>query len=237
MPKFAVLVFPGSNCDHDCFHVIKHVMGQSCEFLWHEERDIDEFDCIVVPGGFSYGDYLRAGAIARLSPVMESVADFASNGGLVLGICNGFQILAESGLLPGALGKNASLRFVCKWVYLRVENNDTPFTQNFEQGEVLRIPIAHGEGSYIADEQTLQSIEDSDRVIFRYVDEHGEPTQEANPNGSAGGIAAVANDTFNVLGMMPHPERCSEEEMNGTDGYRLFESVITWLEKRKNTNG
>lgn len=233
MPNFGVIVFPGSNCDHDCYHVIKYVFDQGCDFVWHEERSLDGFDCVILPGGFSYGDYLRTGAIARFSPVMKAVEKFASNGGLVIGICNGFQILVEAGLIPGALMKNASLKFVCKWVNIRVENNNTPFTHLMKVGDNLRIPIAHGEGNYFAPQDTLENFEQNSQVVFRYCDEKGRVTPESNPNGSIENIAGICSPQGNILGMMPHPERCSEDILGGENGRLIFESVISWLEKSK----
>lgn len=231
MSNFGVVVFPGSNCDHDCYHVIKHVFDQGCDFVWHEEKSLEGYDCIVLPGGFSYGDYLRTGAIARFSPVMKAVEKFALSGGLVLGICNGFQILVESGLLPGALMRNASLKFVCKWVNLRVENNDTPFTHLMKAGDILRIPIAHGEGNYFASPDDITKPNRNSQVVFRYCDEQGKTAPESNPNGSAESIAGICSPSGNVLGMMPHPERCSEEVLGGGNGRLIFQSVISWLEK------
>ncbi len=231
MSTFGVVVFPGSNCDHDCYHVIKHVFDRECEFVWHEEKSLDGFDCVILPGGFSYGDYLRTGAIARFSPVMKAVEKFALSGGLVIGICNGFQILVEAGLLPGALMKNGSLRFVCKWVNIRVENNDTPFTHLMRVGDILRIPIAHGEGNYFATHDDMISL----NVVFRYCDERGNITPESNPNGSIHNIAGICNHQGNILGMMPHPERCSEELLGGENGRLIFESAISWMEKSAST--
>jgi len=233
MPNFGVVVFPGSNCDHDCYHVIKYVFDQGCDFVWHEERSLDGFDCVILPGGFSYGDYLRTGAIARFSPVMKAVEKFASNGGLVIGICNGFQILVEAGLIPGALMKNASLKFVCKWVNIRVENNNTPFTHLTKVGDSLRIPIAHGEGNYFAPQEVLVKFSQNSQVVFRYCDEEGKVTPESNPNGSIENIAGICSPQGNILGMMPHPERCSEEMLGGENGRLIFESVISWLDKSK----
>jgi len=205
--KFGVIVFPGSNCDHDCYHAIKHVHRQDVAFIWHKETRLEGFDVIVLPGGFSYGDYLRTGAIARFSPVMQAVVDFAERGGLVLGICNGFQILCEAGLLPGALLRNRSLRFVCKYVSLKVENAGTAFSSEFRPGEVVRMPVAHAEGCYYADTETLQALEGHSQVVFRYCDEVGDITDADNPNGSAQNIAGIINRRGNVLGMMPHPDR------------------------------
>jgi phosphoribosylformylglycinamidine synthase len=229
MARFAVLVFPGSNCDHDAYHAAKHVFGQEARFVWHKEDSIGPADVVIVPGGFSYGDYLRAGAIARFSPVMKDVVRFANEGGLVMGVCNGFQVLCEAGLLPGALARNASLRFVCKEVHLRVENARTPFTGTLAEGDLLRVPVAHGEGNYTAGEDTLDRLEAEGHVVFRYANAYGEVTPEANPNGSARGIAGIVNEAGNVLGMMPHPERCVEALVSSGDGARLFESVLAHL--------
>jgi len=226
--RFAVLVFPGSNCDHDAYHAAKHVFGQEARFVWHKEEALGETDVVIVPGGFSYGDYLRAGAIARFSPVMKDVTRFASDGGLVLGVCNGFQVLCEAGLLPGAMMRNASLRFACKDVHLRVENNATPFTSEAVAGQVLKIPIAHGEGNYTADEATLDELEQENRVVFRYCDAEGNVTSESNPNGSARNIAGIINGEGNVMGMMPHPERCVESILGhgSEDGAVIFRSLM-----------
>ncbi len=215
--KFGVVVFPGSNCDHDCYHVLKDVLKKDTELIWHKDSDVSKFDCIVVPGGFSYGDYLRTGAIARFSPVMEAVQKHADKGKLVLGICNGFQILLEAGLLPGAMLRNQSLQFVCKFVTLRVESTDSPFTKKAKKGELLRIPVAHGEGNYFADEATLADLNKNDQVLVRYED---------NPNGSLENIAGICNKKRNVFGLMPHPERASESELGSMDGRKIFESII-----------
>ncbi len=224
--RFAVLVFPGSNCDHDAYHAAKHVMGQDARFVWHKEESVGEADVVIVPGGFSYGDYLRSGAIARFSPVMKDVIRFAKEGGLVLGVCNGFQVLCEAGLLPGALMRNASLRFGCKDVYLRVENAGTPFTNAAEEGHTLMIPVAHGEGNYHADAETLDRLEANGQIVFRYTTKEGEVTDAANPNGSARNIAGIVNEAGNVLGMMPHPERCVEGLLGSADGAVVFRSLI-----------
>ncbi len=231
MARVAVLVFPGSNCDHDAYHAAKHVFGQDARFVWHKEGSVGDADLVIVPGGFSYGDYLRAGAIARFSPVMKDVVRFAGTGGLVLGVCNGFQVLCEAGLLPGALVRNASLRFACKDARLRVETTATPFTSGLEEGEVLTVPVAHGEGNYTADEATLDELEAEGRVVFRYVDALGEATPGAAPNGSARNIAGITNAPGTVLGMMPHPERCVESILGhgGADGARIFRSVFAHL--------
>ncbi|MBK6313932.1 MAG: phosphoribosylformylglycinamidine synthase subunit PurQ [Blastocatellia bacterium] len=227
--KFGVVVFPGSNCDHDAYHVISKVIGQPVDFIWHRDSDLDGYDCIVLPGGFSYGDYLRTGAIASLSPIMRSVVKFADHGGIVLGICNGFQILCESGLLPGALLRNASLAFACRHVNLRVERSDTMFTRDYEKGQVLSIPIAHGDGNYFCDDETLERLEGEGQVLFRYVDAKGEPTPDSNPNGSRNNIAGIINDRGNVLGMMPHPERASEDALGSADGRGIFTSLAAAL--------
>ncbi len=227
--RFAVLVFPGSNCDHDAYHAAKHVMGQDARYVWHKEEALGEADVVIVPGGFSYGDYLRSGAIARFSPVMKDVVRFANEGGLVLGVCNGFQVLCEAGLLPGSLMRNASLRFGCKDVHLRVENARTPFTNAMDEGDILEIPVAHGEGNYYADDETLDRLEANGQVVFRYTTAEGEVTDEANPNGSARNIAGIVNETRNVLGMMPHPERCVESILGHADGALVFESLIAHL--------
>ena len=224
--KFGVVVFPGSNCDHDAYHAAKHILGQEAVFLWHKEADLRGADVIVLPGGFSYGDYLRCGAIARFSPVMKEVVRFAGAGGTVMGICNGFQILLEAGLLPGVLLRNASLRFVCKYVRLRVDNPSTRFTQACRPGEILSIPIAHGEGNYFADGETLKRLEGEGRVVFRYVDAAGNATAEANPNGSLGNIAGIINEGGNVMGMMPHPERAADPLLGHTDGQKVFLSLL-----------
>ncbi|HEX6547207.1 MAG TPA: phosphoribosylformylglycinamidine synthase subunit PurQ [Candidatus Dormibacteraeota bacterium] len=225
--RFGVVVFPGTWSDRDCGWVIDQVLGPDCElrYLWHKDRDLKGVDCVILPGGFSYGDYLRSGAIARFAPLMESVIEFADRGGLVWGICNGFQVLCEAGLLPGALIRNQVLEFRCEWTHLLVEQTDNPFTALCERRQVLRIPIAHGEGNYFADPATLAALEEADQVVFRYCDPNGLVVPSANPNGSLHNIAGVINQRGNVLGMMPHPERCSEAELGGTDGLLLFRSV------------
>jgi phosphoribosylformylglycinamidine synthase I len=224
--KFGVIQFPGSNCDQDPFWVLQSVAKQPVSYLWHESHDLENSDVVIVPGGFSYGDYLRTGAIARFSPVMESVKKFADGGGLVLGICNGFQILCESHMLPGALLRNAGLKYICRSVHVRVENNQTPFTQNLGRGEVLEIPIGHMEGNYFCEEETLKQLQDQDRIVFRYATKDGQVTAAGNPNGSLDNIAGICNEGRNVLGMMPHPERSSESAMGCTDGYKLFEALV-----------
>jgi phosphoribosylformylglycinamidine synthase len=224
--KFGVIIFPGSNCDHDAFWTIQNIAKQPVTFLWHESPDLENCDAIIVPGGFAYGDYLRTGAIARFSPVMDSVRRFADGGGLVLGICNGFQILCESGLLPGALMRNVGLKYICKPVEVRVENVETPFTNACEKGEVLTIPIGHMEGNYFCDSATLDELHRENRVVFRYASHSGEITDSANPNGSLDNIAGICNRGGNVIGMMPHPERSAEPELGGTDGLKIFQSMI-----------
>jgi phosphoribosylformylglycinamidine synthase I len=224
--KFGVIIFPGSNCDRDAFWTAEHVAQQKATFLWHDSPDLKNCDVIIVPGGFAFGDYLRTGAIAKFSPVMESVRKFAVGGGLVLGICNGFQILCEAGLLPGALMRNTGLKYVCKPVHVRVENNDTPFTNTCRQGEVLTIPIGHMEGNYFCDETTLSELRRDNRIVFRYSNERGEITADANPNGSLDNIAGICSPGRNVVGMMPHPERAAEPELGGTDGFKIFESLV-----------
>lgn len=224
--KFGVIIFPGSNCDHDAYWTIRHVAQQPAVFLWHESHDLENCDAIIVPGGFAYGDYLRTGAIAKFSPVMESVRRFADGGGLVLGICNGFQILCESGLLPGALLRNVGLKYVCEPVQVRVENVATPFTNSCTQGEVLTIPIGHMEGNYFCDEVTLDRLRRENRVVLRYSTPSGEILPEANPNGSLDNIAGICSEGGNVVGMMPHPERSAEPELGCTDGVKIFHSMV-----------
>jgi phosphoribosylformylglycinamidine synthase len=227
--KFGVLQFPGSNCDQDCLHTIQNVLKEEAVYLWHKDPDLQGADAVIVPGGFSYGDYLRCGAIARFSPVMSEVKKFAADGGLVLGVCNGFQILTEAGLLPGALLRNRSLQFVCKEVCLRVENPGTPFTLRYHTGEVLRIPIAHGEGNYFAEPDILAGLVRNRQIVFKYTAADGRETPEANPNGSICNIAGICNEASNVLGMMPHPERASESILGSEDGLKMFQSAVYWL--------
>jgi phosphoribosylformylglycinamidine synthase I len=229
--KFGVVVLPGSNCDHDAVHVARNVLGVEVEVLWHKETDLRGADCVIIPGGFAYGDYLRAGALAKFAPVMEPIRRHAATGGTVFGICNGFQVLTEAGLLPGALMRNEHLRFVSRDVFLRVEETDTPFTCELERGGVLRVPIAHGEGNYFADDATLDDLERHGRVIFRYCDEDGRVTRESNPNGSSRNIAGICNAGRNVLGMMPHPERCAEAVLGNTDGFGIFRSIASAMAK------
>ena len=223
--KFGVVVLPGSNCDHDALHVTRDVLGAEVDVLWHKETDLRGADCVIIPGGFAYGDYLRAGALAKFAPVMEPIRRHAAAGGLVFGICNGFQVLTEVGLLPGALMRNQHLRFLGREVFVRVEETDTPFTCELERGAILRVPIAHGEGNYFADDDTLDELERNRQVIFRYCDAEGRLTRESNPNGSARNIAGVCNAGRNVLGMMPHPERCAEVLLGNTDGLGVFRSI------------
>ncbi len=224
-PKFGVVVFPGSNCDHDAFYAIKKILNYESTFLWHKESDLQGSNIIILPGGFSYGDYLRSGAIARFSPIMNSVIEFANSGGMVIGICNGFQILLEAGLLPGVMLKNENLKFVCKDVYLKVENRNTKYTSNVKK-EVIKIPIAHGEGNYFADSDTLKSLQNNEQIVFKYASANGLTESEFNPNGSKLNIAGVINKQGNVLGMMPHPERCVNPVIGNIDGTGIFESII-----------
>jgi phosphoribosylformylglycinamidine synthase subunit PurQ / glutaminase len=219
--KFGVVIFPGSNCDQDCYYAIQSVIGKPVEFIWHQDTSLKGFDAVILPGGFSYGDYLRTGALAKFSPVMQSVKDFADRGGLVIGICNGFQILTESGLLPGALMRNVSRKYICKFLEISAETANSPFTNQLRKGQILNIPIGHGDGNYFADPETLKRLRDEDRIAFRY---HGE-----NPNGSQENIAGILNEGRNVLGMMPHPDRSSEQILGSTDGKMIFESMVNAL--------
>jgi phosphoribosylformylglycinamidine synthase I len=223
--RWGVVTFPGSNDDHDALHVVGHVLGDEAVPLWHKSPDLAGVDCVILPGGFSYGDYLRCGAMARFSPIMESITAFARSGGLVLGICNGFQVLCEAGLLPGALIRNRGLRFVCTWVHLRLEETDTPFTNRCARGELLHIPIKHGEGCYVAEPETLERLEQNHQVVLRYVDASGRATPEANPNGALSNIAGIVNEQRNVFGLMPHPEHAAEKFLGGEDGLKLFLSI------------
>ncbi|MEQ8201968.1 MAG: phosphoribosylformylglycinamidine synthase subunit PurQ [Syntrophomonadaceae bacterium] len=232
--KFGVIVFPGSNCDADCYHVVQDVLGQEADYIWHKQDSLAGCDALILPGGFSYGDYLRTGAIARFSPIMPAVIDFAQQGGLVIGICNGFQILLEAGLLPGAMLRNRSLKFICGRINLKVERTDTAFTNQLLPGEIIKVPIAHGEGNYFCDPPTLAALKRDNRILFTYCDENGAESQEANPNGSVANIAGIINEGGNVLGMMPHPERCSEEILGGTDGLGIFASMLqSFLEGKR----
>jgi phosphoribosylformylglycinamidine synthase subunit PurQ / glutaminase len=229
---FAIVVFPGSNCDHDAYYTAKDVLGQHAELVWHKETSLKGADVVILPGGFSHGDYLRTGAIARFSPIMDAVSAFARHGGPVVGICNGFQILLEAGLLPGAMLRNRDLKFHCEHVGVRVEQNDTPFTLRATRGQILNLPIAHGEGNYYATPEVLRELEDSGRVVFRYCDASGQVTDAANPNGSLNNIAGICNDQRNVVGLMPHPDRACEAMLGSADGMVMFESVIDALSRR-----
>ena len=231
--RFGVVVFPGSNCDADVYHVLGQVLGQEVAYIWHREEDLSGYDCVVLPGGFSYGDYLRTGAIARFSPVMRAVSEFARQGGLVLGICNGFQILLEAGLLPGAMRVNKTVQFICRDVWVRVENASTPYTVLARPGQVLRLPIAHKEGNYYCDPRTLAELEANGQVVFRYCEPSGEVTEEANPNGSLANIAGIVNRRGNVLGLMPHPERCAEAVLGNRDGLVIWQSILHWGQTQK----
>lgn len=234
--RCGVIVFPGSNCDHDAYHVISKLVGQPVDFVWHKDTDLSKYDAVILPGGFSYGDYLRAGALAKFSPIMKAVRSFAEEGKFVLGICNGFQILCESGLLPGVLIRNKDLNFICKHVKIRVENSDTPFTNEIKPGSILSIPIAHAEGSFFCDEAVLNELEENGQIVFRYCDDNGETIEEANPNGSVSNIAGICNRNRNVLGMMPHPERACEEILGSTDGREIFRSLTNTIERIKRRN-
>lgn len=227
-PKFGVVVFPGSNCDHDAYYANKKVLGYDAEFLWHKDTDLQNCDVIILPGGFSYGDYLRTGSIARFSPIMNSVIDFADKGGIVIGICNGFQILLESGLLPGVLIKNESIKFISKDVHLKVENKDSPFTNSITK-DVIKVPIAHGDGSYFADDDTIKLLEDNNQILFRYASSEGDVSDEWNPNGSKANIAGIINKTKNVMGMMPHPERATDPVLRKSEGSEVFVSIANHL--------
>ena len=227
--KFGVIIFPGSNCDHDSYHAAITATGQQAVMLWHDSHDLENCDAIIVPGGFAYGDYLRTGAIAKFAPIMDEVRKFAAAGGLVIGICNGFQILTEAGLLPGALLRNVGLKYLCKFEFLRTETTSTPFTNLMTKGQLLRIPIGHGEGNFFADADTLKSIEDNDQIVFRYADALGHVTPEANPNESLNNIAGIVNRQRNVLGMMPHPDRSYESVLGSADGKLIFESMVNAL--------
>lgn len=229
MPTFGVIVFPGSNCDHDAYHAIKHVMNADVKFLWHKDTDLSDIDFLIVPGGFSYGDYLRSGAIARFSPILQEVVKFAEKGGPVMGICNGFQILLESGLLPGAMMHNQDLRFVCKNVFIRCESTDSLFTGSLKKGQLFDIPVSHGEGNYFIEADGLKSLQDNDQILFRYADKEGKLSEASNFNGSVDHIAGICNDGRNVLGMMPHPERAMEKILGSEDGKPIFESVLNAL--------
>jgi len=230
--KFGVVVFPGSNCDQDCFYVVKDVMGQDVSYIWHKETGIKNFDCIIIPGGFSYGDYLRCSAVAKFSPIMDKIIEFANKGGLVIGICNGFQVLLESGLLPGAMLRNDSVHFICKYVYIKTENNKTPFTNKCGNRQILKIPIAHNEGNYYIDGLGLENLKKNNQIAFRYCSRDGIINKDNNPNGALENIAGITNKSGNVLGMMPHPERSSEVKLGSKDGYLIFDSIINWIKDK-----
>ncbi len=229
--RVGIPVYPGSNCDRDVGWVVESVLGHEAVYLWHSERDLKNVDCIIIPGGFSYGDYLRAGAMAKISPITEAICEFAEKGGLVMGICNGFQILLEAGLLPGAMLPNKTLSFICKFVYLRIENNEIPFTRLYKKGEVLKIPIAHAEGNYTCPEETLKEIEENGQVVVRYCSPEGVVSEDYNPNGSLNNIAGICNKRGNVFGLMPHPERASEVILGSKDGLRMFKSIVESITK------
>jgi phosphoribosylformylglycinamidine synthase len=230
--RFGVVVFPGTNCEMDTYHALRDVIGLEADYVWHQDRDLSKFDAVILAGGFSYGDYLRTGAIAQFSPVMEAVAEFAGQGKLVLGICNGFQILTEAGLLPGALQRNAHLQFRCAWSHLRVENAGTPFTSACHVGQVLKVPVNHGEGNYFADTETLAELNRNGQILFRYTTTGGEAIPEASPNGSVENIAGIMNRAGNVMGMMPHPERASEAILGSEDGAAVFRSMVNFITGR-----
>jgi phosphoribosylformylglycinamidine synthase subunit PurQ / glutaminase len=231
--KFGIVVFPGSNCDHDCFYAVKDILGEQAEYIWHQEKAINNCDCIILPGGFSYGDYLRTGAIARFSPIMKAVLEFARDGGLVIGICNGFQILLEAGLLPGAMIRNNNVHFICKYLYIKTENSNTCFTSLCSNKQVLKMPIAHNDGCYYVDQQGLDSLMKNNQIIFRYCSKNGIADKENNPNGSVENIAGIINERGNVLGMMPHPERGVESLLGSEDGILILKSIIKQIGKAK----
>ncbi len=232
--RFGIVVFPGSNCDHDVYHIAKHVIGEEACFLWHKDAPFAGIDCLILPGGFAHGDYLRGGAMASFAPIMESVSSFARRGGLVLGICNGFQILTEARLLPGALTRNIHLKYICRDLHVRVERQDTPFTARVKQGTVLKMPVGHGEGCFYASEEVLRELEEKRQVVFRYCDASGEVNADSNPNGSLRAIAGICNERGNVLGMMPHPDRCAEEVLGNAQGRRIFDSIVhSWRQERR----
>lgn len=230
--RFVVVVFPGSNCDQDCFYIIKNILGQSVRYIWHKDRHIDNCDCIILPGGFSYGDYLRTGAVARFSPIMKPIIDFAQRGGMLIGICNGFQILLEAGLLPGAMLRNKNIHFICKYVYIKTENTCTMFTNSCRNGQILKIPIAHNEGCYYIDEKGHKELEANKQIIFRYCTKEGLINDECNPNGAIDNIAGIVNKKGNILGMMPHPERSAERVLGSSDGLFIFNSIMKWVGER-----
>ncbi|MGB3790126.1 MAG: phosphoribosylformylglycinamidine synthase subunit PurQ [Phormidesmis sp.] len=227
--NFGVIVFPGANCDRDIAYILRDILGQSTRMIWHEDSDLSDIDVVVVPGGFSYGDYLRCGAIAQFSPAMRATAEHAKQGRLVMGICNGFQVLTEMGLLPGALVRNQDLHFVCDRISLRVERSDLPWTQGYRKGQIITLPIAHGEGCYFAEPDTIKALEDNNQILFRYCDSSGEASEASNPNGSLGNIAGICNQAGNVLGMMPHPERAADVALGNTDGLALFKGLLAGI--------
>ena len=231
--KFGVIVFPGSNCDHDCYWAVKDVLGYEACYIWHKETSLPDIDCVIIPGGFSYGDYLRCGAIARFSPVMAAVKDYLNDGGLAIGICNGFQILLEAHLLPGAMQQNRSLKFICRYVHVKVENIETPFTNQFAKGDVLRLPIAHAEGNYYADEETAAETIKKKRVLLRYCSPEGKVSDEYNPNGALNNIAGICDKTKRIFGLMPHPERASHELLGSVDGKKIFTSIAAYVETHR----
>jgi len=230
--KFGIIQFPGSTCDYDCFFALKDILNIDVKFIWHEETDLCDYDCIMLPGGFSYGDYLRVGAIARFSPVMQAVKEYAQKGGYVIGICNGFQILLEADLLPGVLVKNHGLHFLCRYEYVRIENDVNPFTHLCKKGQILKIPIAHGEGNYFIDDKGLKELNANHQVVLRYCDHHGEVSDNNNPNGSVDNIACICSKQGNVIGMMPHPERCVEDILGSSDGRFIFDSIIDSIKNK-----
>lgn len=233
--NFAVIQFPGSNCDQDCAHVLRTVCGHSTRLVWHKDDSLEAADAVLVPGGFSYGDYLRTGSIARFSPVMQAVQEFAANGGPVLGICNGFQILCEAGLLPGALVRNRSLQFRCEQVFLKTTTTDSPFTNQIPSNQLLSVPVAHGDGCYFADPAAVSRMQSNRQILWQYCDQEGQPTEASNPNGSIENIAGVCNEARNVAGLMPHPERASESLLGSADGLQVFQSLIHWIKQRHST--
>jgi phosphoribosylformylglycinamidine synthase len=228
-PVFGLVVFPGTNCEHDCYHALKNILGADCKFIWHQDRNAVGIDAIVLPGGFSYGDYLRSGAVAKFSPIMSYVRKFAEKGKLIIGICNGFQILLEEGILPGAMLRNNTLKFICKFIYARVENNNTPFTQNLSKDQIIKIPIRHNEGNYYVNKEGLKELEKNNQIVLRYCSKEGKVSNEFNPNGSIENIAGICNKEMNVFGLMPHPEACCEEILSSSDGAGIFGSMISYL--------
>ncbi|MHB1346547.1 MAG: phosphoribosylformylglycinamidine synthase subunit PurQ [Candidatus Humimicrobiaceae bacterium] len=229
-PYFGILVFPGTNCETDCYHVFKDILNVDCKYIWHKEEKDEDINAIIIPGGFSYGDYLRSGAVAKFSPIMSFVRDFAKKGGLVLGICNGFQILLEENLLPGAMLRNDTLKFVCKYIYLRVENNNNPFTSGYSKDDVVKMPVRHNEGNYYIDDAGLEDIRKNNQILLRYCDEKGNVNESTNPNGSVENIAGICNKERNIFGLMPHPEACCEKLLGSSDGLKVFKSMVDFIE-------